>query len=309
MNHSPYFTEKTTAPVDFKRRREPAEIYRDAFRFLRSEWRPLSRLTLIYVLPFFLLYAAAQIFIQMKLTGSAAVLQDMEPEKLVKEAWPIYKNLLIILIFNIFVQSLFMSVLFSYLHGYIALGKGAFTWRQVTPILFSNALVALSASLAVALISFSGAIFFILPGLILANSLSLTVFIAIYERTGVYPALLRSFFLTRNGWWATLVINLTAILIIWGVNILVTLPLSATLPAAVTSGAAGTGEAAGALAATGAATGALNTAASTTPELALWQWIYLGASLVISSLFSVFGYLFQAFQYFNLSIKSSNPES
>lgn len=268
-------------PVEFPRPRETGEIYQDALRFLRSEWKPMGRIMAIYVLPFILIYAVAQVFMQMKLAGSSEMISEMEPEKLMKEIGPIYKNLMITLAFYLFVQSLFMAAVFSCVQAYIARGKGGYTAGDVAPILSSNALMTLGASLAAGVISFSGLFLLIIPGLILANSLSLTPFIAVHERKGVYPALLRSFMLTRKAWWHTLVLNLTGILIIWGVNILLTLPLSASLTA---SGTAANGN---------------------QPSLPteLWQWIAMGAALAISSLFAIFPFLFQAFQYFNLTAR------
>ncbi len=271
-------------PVEFPQRRETGEIYRDSLRFIQGEWKPLSRLIAIYVFPFILVYAAAQAFMQMKLAGSAEMIRELEPEKLMREVGPIYKNLLITLFFYLFVQSLFMGALFSYIQVYMAKGRNRFTMADVVPYLSSNALVALGAVLAVTFASLWGLFLLIIPGLILANSLSLAPFIAIYERKGIYPALMRSFTLTRKAWWQTLVINLTGILILWGVNILLTLPLSATHTAL---GAASAGNAA-------------------VPITENWQWIYMGASLAISSLFSIFGYLFLAFQYFNLDSRFKN---
>lgn len=272
-------------PVEFPKKRETGEIYQDSLKFILHEWKPLSRLITIYVLPFLLIYAVAQILMQMKLSGSAGMIGEMEPEQLMKEVGPIYKNLMITLAFYLFVQSLFMAAVFSYIRVYLDKGKGAFSLANVVPLLSSNALLLLGASLAVAFISMSGLFLLILPGLILANSLSLTPFIAVYERKGVYAALQRSFSLTGKAWWHTLVLNLTGILILWGVNILLTLPLSAmtSLPATVSAQSSGT------------------------PPLETWQYIYMGASLAISSLFAIFPFLFQTFQYFNLAARY--PES
>lgn len=281
--------------VLFPRKRETGEIYQDALRFLHSERKPLARIIAVYVLPFLLIYAAAQVFMQMKLAGSADLMREMEPEKLIKEIGPVYKNLMITLAFYLFVQSLYMAAIFSYVQVYVARGKGGFTSGEVITLLSSNALLALGASLGVAFISFSGLFLLIIPGLILANSLSLTPFIAIFERKGIPFALLRSFLLTSKGWWHTLVLNLTGILIIWGVNILLTLPLSAMLTA--------TGSATPASAA--AAPPAAVTAAALPTEL--WQWIALGAALAISSLFAILPFLFQAFQYFNLTARIQKP--
>ncbi len=268
-------------PVNFPQKRETGEIYRDSLKFLRGEWKPLARILAIYVLPFILIYASAQVFMQMKLTGSAEVIRDMDPDKLVKEIGPLYKNLMITLAFYLFVQSLFMAAVFSYIQMYLIRGRNGFSSGEVVPNLSSNALLAVGATFSVALVSFWGLFLLIIPGLILANSLSLTPFIAIYERKGIYPALLRSFTLTGKAWWHTLVLNLTGILILWGVNILLTLPITASTTLAEPA-SGGT---------------------SPNPILETWQWVYTGASLGISSLFVLVAFLFQAFQYFNLTTR------
>ncbi len=271
--------------LEFTGRRKTGEIYRDSLRFILTEWKPLTRLIALYVVPFIVVYAGAQVFMQIKLTGLAESIREMEPDRLMREAGPFYKNLLITLGFYIFVQSLFMGAVYSYITGYVNRGRNEFSVAHVVPSLSSNALTALGASLAVVLVSVWGLFLLIIPGIILANSLSLTPFIAIHEKKGIYPALLRSFTLTGKAWWNTLVLNLMAILIPWGINFLITLPVS-TLPA-------------------------LTEAASANPvipaALETWQWIYVGAALAISSLFSIFGYLFLAFQYFNLKSRMEEP--
>ncbi len=266
-------------PIDFSRKRETVEIIADSIVFLRTEGKHLLKITAVYILPFLIIYTAAQLYMQSKYAGFLELAMKKEPDQLVREAGPFYLNLLITLGFNVFVQSLFCAVIYTYIQAYIFKGRNNFSLQDITPVFFTNALLTLATGFAVTALSVSGLFLCILPGILLANSLSLAVFIAVYERKGVLNAMIRSWFLVRGHWWGTLGLNVLGILIIWITGSILSLPV-----------ALAGGE------------NLLNSTPGSISEMATdWRWWVTGGSLLISTIASVLSYLFWVLQYFNLS--------
>ena len=205
-------------------------------------------------------------------------IRNVEPSEMLGQLAGIYKKYFLLLVFNIFVQSLFMAVIYSYIHAYLDRGKGNFTSSEITSAFFTNAYISLGTSLVVGFISIIGFILCIVPGILFLNSLSLAVFIAIYERKGIGYSLARSWNLVKLQWWGTLLLNLIGILISQGVAMVLSAPASLGHESKVIFEQ---GE-------------SLRQAASD------WRvWVFLFSS-VVGSLLSMISLVFLAFQYFNL---------
>jgi hypothetical protein len=266
-------------PIEFSRKRETFEIIADSFVFFKTESKQLLKITGVYILPFLIIYTAAQLYMQSKYAGFLELAMKKEPDQLVREAGPFYLNLLITLGFNVFVQSLFCAVIFTYVQAYIFKGRNNFSLHEITPVFFTNALFTLATGFSVMIVSLSGLFLCILPGIILANSLSLAVFIAVYEGKGVLNAMIRSWLLVRGHWWSTLGLNLVGILIIWITgNIL-------SMPVALAGGE-----------------NIFSSPPENIKEMASdWRWWMTGGSILFGTVASAVSYLFWALQYFNLS--------
>lgn len=263
---------------DFRQKREPGDKINATLTFLRSEYKPLLKHTAIYVMPFMVLFALTQVFLQIKLTEATEVITELEPERLVQELGGLYGNFLIIIFFNVFVQSLFAALVYTYIQLFLDKGKGNFSDSEVTDLLFPNSLKALPAAIAVTLFSLFGLILCVLPGIIIANSLSLTIFIAVYEKKGLSYALIRSWALVRRQWWVTLSLNILGILVIWLIGISITLPVVIY----------------------DQFSGAETTFANGAAQIPHWRWWLSGFSVLASSVASIIPLIFLVFQYFNL---------
>lgn len=263
---------------DFRQKREPGDIINATLTFLRSEYRPLLKHTVIYVMPFMVLFAITQVFLQIKLTEATEVITQMEPERLVQELGGLYGNFLIIIFFNVFVQSLFAALVYTYIQLFLDKGKANFSDSEVTDLLFPNSLKALPAAITVTIFSLLGLILCVLPGIIIANSLSLTIFIAVYEKKGLSYALFRSWALVRRQWWVTLSLNILGILVIWLISISITLPVVIY----------------------DQFSGAETTLATGASQIPHWRWWLSGLSVLASSVASIIPLIFLVFQYFNL---------
>lgn len=268
--------------IEFRKKRELSEIITDSVQFLKQEYKPLSQLILRYVVPFLILYAVVQVNFQMKIFGS---LDLSDPEALMENIGPFYLNIFLFSLFGIFIQSLLIGTFYSYLEVYIKKGKGNFELSEITPVLFSNGLIALGAGLVWFLISMIGLTLCLVPGFYFANTFSLVVFISLFERKGLSNAMSRSWNMVNSQWWNTLLLNIVAIVIVWVAGFVLSLPIVL----------AGTGNA------------VLGVAESGTIDQPQWYWVATGVISVISSLFWIVPYTFLAFQYFNIE-ERENPK-
>lgn len=269
--------------IQFNKRRDTGTIITDTFSFLRQELKSLSGLILIYVFPFIILYSYGQVAVMMKLS-IAVDLSD--PEQLIQNFWPVYLNLLLISLFGIFVQSLYIGAYYTYIETYIKKGKGNFRLTDFSHYLFSNTLSILGTSLIILIIVILGLFLFIVPGIYFANSLSLAIFVVLIEKKGIGNALLKSIQLVKIRWWDTFFLNLTGIVLVLAVGIIFSIPAYLA----------------------GFSPSVFSVKGDTQTEFPQWYWILTGINAVISSLFHIILYTFYIFQYYNLSKIAGSPE-
>lgn len=267
--------------IRFQKVRDLSRVMSDSFDFLKQEIRPLSRVILIYILPFVILYAGAQVYFQ----RNVLVHFDLgNPESIMNNIGPFYLNLSIFIFFGLFIQSLLAGTYFTFIEAYIKQGKDKFDISDISGHFFQNSLLAFMSSLVFTFIAFLGAMFFIVPGIYFANSLSLMIFIAVYHKKGIGFALSRSWSLVRTQWWNTFLINLLGLLIVYAIGVVFSLP--ATLMGVA---------------------GGIASAASDTPlDYPDWYWVLTAVSSAVTSILLIIPLTFQVFQYFNLEARN-NP--
>lgn len=261
--------------IRFQKVRDLGQIMSDSFDFIKQEFRPLSRVILLYVLPFIILYAGAQVYFQ----RNVLVHFDLSnPDSIRSNIGPFYMNFFIFIFFGLFIQSLLAGTYFTYVEAYIKQGKSKFEIADISGHFFHNSLLAFTSSLVFTFIAFLGAMFFILPGIYFANSLSLMVFITVFHKRGIGHALSFSWRLVRTQWWNTFLINLLGLLIVYAVGLVFSLP--ATLMGVA---------------------GGIAAAASENPlTYPNWYWALIAISSAVTSVLLIIPLTFQVFQYFNL---------
>lgn len=264
--------------IQFNEKRDIGKIIPDSFAFIKQERHTIASLITRYVLPFIILYAVALVILQKNVLGK---LDLSTPETLMSQIGPVYTNILLFSFFGIFVQALLMATYYSFIEVYIKKGKGNFTMEDISGLLFINSLKALSAALFMFVAVMLGVIFCILPGIFLANSLSLIAFIIIFEKNRLGNAVSGSFSMVNSQWWNTFVLNLVGILIMWAIGFVFTIP---SLLAGITVNIFDSG--------------------STQQDLPMWYWVLSGASTVVSMILWIIPYTFLAFQYFNLKAEN-----
>ena len=272
----------TEKEIQFRKKREIGDIFSDSFQFLKHEYKPVSKLVLIYVLPFLLVYGVVQVYLQKNIISK---IDFTDTEALLANIGPVYLNVFLFALFGLFVQSLLIATYYSYIEVYVKKGKGNFDFSDITPHLFSNGLLAIGASLVIFIVVMFGLILCIFPGIYFANTFSIVIIIFIFEKKGLGNALIRSAFLVKSDWWNTFLINIIGIVIIWTAGFLMSIPSMLT----------------------GLTVGVFNQ--NQTPvEYPDWYWVMIGASTVISSVLWIIPYTFLAFQYFNLDERTKMVE-
>ena len=270
--------------IQFRKKREIGDVFADSFLFLKQEIKPLSKLIALYVLPFVIIYAVFQVYMQ---KGFMSRIDVTNPEVIIANINPIYLNFLISSFFGLFVNSLLAGILYTYIDFYVKKGKGNFETHEVTESLFVNSLMVLGAMFALFVIVIFGIVLFIFPGIYFANTLSLALFIVLFERKGIGNALSRSLFLVNKQWWNTFLINLSGFLIIWVISVFITIPAMIA----------------------GFATTLTSVQQGGIIEYPQWYWFLVGASTVVSTILCVIIYTFIAFQYFNINEQTKPAQS
>lgn len=267
--------------IKFRKTRELGVIISDSFEFLKQEAKPISRMLLIYILPFVVLYAAGQVHMQRNVFSKINL---TDQEALMENIGPFYLNLFMLMFFGLFIQSLLAGTFYSYIEAYVKKGKGNFEFSDISDKFFANSLLAMGASLVFTIIMFFGIMMCILPGIYFANTFSLLLFIFIFEKKGLGDALSRSWKLVNSQWWNTFIINLLAMVMIWAASMLMSIP-------ALIMGVSGNIFSGGELNPT---------------EYPDWYWFVQGISAAVGTLLLIVPFTFQAFQYFNLD-ERENP--
>ncbi|WP_321343760.1 hypothetical protein [uncultured Draconibacterium sp.] len=261
--------------IRFRKQRDLSLVISDSFTFLQQEAKPLLRMIVIYVLPFIILYAGAQVYFQRNVLSQFDL---TDPESLMANMGPFYLNMFMFLFFGLFVQSLLVGTYYSYLEAYIKLGRGNFEFSDISSKFFSNSLLALGANLLFAIIIFFGVMMCILPGLYFANTFSLMLFIFIFEKKGINDAMSRSWKLVNSGWWNTLLLNIIGIIIFYVVSFILSIP-------ALIMGV----------------TNIFSSEITNPADYPNWYWVLSAISSVITTIVFIVPFTFQAFQYFNLA--------
>nr|WP_320000741.1 hypothetical protein [uncultured Draconibacterium sp.] len=262
--------------IRFRKQRNLGVVISDSFDFLKQEAKPIFRMIGIYVLPFVILYAGVQVYFQRNVLSQFDL---TNPESLMADIGPFYLNLFMFMFFGLFVQSLLMGTYYSYIEAYIKHGKGNFQLSDISSKFFSNSLLALGANLIFVIIVFFGAMMCLLPGLYFANTFSLIVFILIFEKKGISDAMSRSWKLVNSSWWSTLLINLIAVVIVYAIGIVLSIPSMIM----------------------GVSSNIFSTEVTNPADYPNWYWILTAISSVITTVLLVIPFTFQVFQYFNLA--------
>ena len=260
--------------IQFRKKREIGDIFTDSFEFVRQEYKLISKLVAVYVLPFMVLYGIVQVYLQKNIISK---IDYTDTEALLANFGPLYLNIFLFSLFGLFVQSLLIATYYSYIEVYVKKGKGNFDLGEITPQLFENGLLAIGASLVIFIIVIFGLFMCIIPGIYFANTFSIAFIILIFEKKGMGNALMRSVYMLKSDWWNTFLINIVGLIMVSTVGLIMSIPTMIN----------------------GFSVNIFSPT-QTPVEYPDWYWVLIGASTVISSILWIIPYTFLAFQYFNI---------
>ncbi len=262
--------------IQFRKRRDFNQIIIDSFDFLKQEYQTIFKLIRGYVLPFIIVNAVLQVHVQKNILDKIDI---QDTQAVMDNFGPVYLNFLLVSLFTLFVQSLYIGTFYTYLEAYIKEGKDQFSLSDITPRLFSNSLLALKAHFALFVLVLAGFVLCIVPGIYFANTFSIIAVVYLFEKNSLGQSFQRSFRLVNSQWWNTLLINITGIALLYFSGVILSLPTLLADNAAgspvseVTAGAGGPG----------------------------FFWIWTGIAGAITSLLWIVPYTFLAMHYFNLA--------
>lgn len=264
--------------------RDFGEVLNVSFQFLKNERKQLGTLLLHYFVPFLVIFSALQTYSQTKIMG---LMKNINPENFTESYLSLFSSPLIIAnyLFQILILTMLLGILYSYFDLYLKKGQGNFTLSDITPLLFQNSIKALGISIILSITFVIGFVMCFVPGIFLANSLSLATFAFLIEKKGISNAMSRSWTLVKTQWWNTLLINIIGIIIIFSISYIISLPL--TIFTATKT--------------------VLNLKSGTEIDFPTWYFIAQGIISMISTVLYVIPYTFIAFQYFNLVEREERP--
>jgi hypothetical protein len=197
-------------PILLRKIRSIDVVITDSWHFVRQEFKPLTKITLIYLLPFLILFAVFQIWFQQKISG---IPLQTDPEATAEKLAPLLKSLMGFILFLLFIQSLVIGVIYTYIDSYDKFGRGNFEVSDISHLFFSNNLKVIITSLIIYIGVMVGAMFCILPGLVFLVFVILGPAIVISEKTSALDAVSKSWNLVSKRWFETLAVILATFVI------------------------------------------------------------------------------------------------
>jgi len=215
------------APVNFKQQRDFGEVFNATFAFIGQEIKPLGKAVLFFVLPFLIITAILQVLVGIeyqKFMGTVQTNSDLVASNPFAALGGIYKYMFFYLLVYLLAFSALRCTIYSYIKTYVEKGKDQFTQADVWAEVKRFILPIIGTSLVIGLLVFVGYCFCLLPGIWLGVSLSLIFIAMVFEGKGMGDAFSRSFSLTKQSWWNTLAILLICGILVYILNLILSIP-------------------------------------------------------------------------------------
>jgi len=217
----------TNTKIDFKQERDFGDLFNATFGFISQEFKRLGTAILYFVVPFLLLSAIAMTIYSVKAQEMMqTIVQGEKPDPFA--VFSVMGSLLGYVGVAMILSLISITVLFGTVYGYIKLyiqtGEEGFSltdiWLQVTANFWSILVASIVTSLVVGV----GIVFCVLPGIYFAVALSLVLSIMIFGEKGFVEAFGRSMKLVNTNWWFTFGVFIIAMIIVYILAILLSVP-------------------------------------------------------------------------------------
>jgi hypothetical protein len=215
------------APVNFKKVRDFGEIFNDTFSFIGQEFKPLSRVILIYALPWLIVAAILSVLVSIKQQEYINTVRSMTPEDITSNFGAVtgmYKyTFLTMMLYVIGICALQCTVI-SYIKLYVSKGKDQFAQEEIWAEAKKYIMPVLGMSIILSLLILVGMVLCLVPGIILTVSLSLILFAYIIEEKSFGDAFNRSFKLTGLNWWMTFGLIIVSYIMVYLIQLILSVP-------------------------------------------------------------------------------------
>jgi hypothetical protein len=208
--------------VNFTKARDFGDILSDTFKFLRFEFRPLFKALLFYVGPFILISSLISGYYQMGELKEAFKFSTTDPFVAYRRMFSV--EYLLVLLSAVASHSLLISALFSYIKLYNEFGSGKFELERVKSGMTKSFLPAFGGLSLIFILTIIGAIFIIIPAIIVLTLFALVMPAIVFENKGIGWSFQRSLYLVRDHFWFTLGVGVIVIIIAYLGIIVVSLP-------------------------------------------------------------------------------------
>ncbi|MFO7657863.1 MAG: hypothetical protein R6W78_12420 [Bacteroidales bacterium] len=209
--------------IDFRRERDFGEVFGATFDFIRQEYKRIGTVFLYYVLPFLVIAALLMILAQYNYKDIFSGISGSNEAVFSLIGGMIFYWVLLMASL-LLAHTMIISATYSYVSLYVKKGRDGFTVSDVWNEMKRFILPVLGTNIVVGLLVAVGTIACLIPGIYLGISLSIILIALIYEDKGFSKAFSRSFELTKQNWWMTLLIIIIAYLLTYILSIVIQIP-------------------------------------------------------------------------------------
>ena len=213
--------------INLKQERDFGEVFSTGIAFIKQEYKQLGMAILYFVVPVLLV---ASIFLVILTTKQQAMIGDISGsnDNYMNNPFSYMSDIfgyviLIGLLYATAITSLKCTI-YGYVKLYVEKGKDGFSLNDVWDEILRYFLPVFGVSILVGLIIAVGFMFCVIPGIYLGTSLCLIFIALIYEGKGFSNAFSRSFELTKQDWWITLVLLIVTYLMIYIITLVFSVP-------------------------------------------------------------------------------------
>lgn len=211
--------------INIQEERDFGDLFNTTFAFIGSEFKPLGKALLSYVLPFLILSSILMVFTgveQQKAMSSVQGNGAVDDPMLFAKNMGMYGGLSMIIL--LFAVTSLNCIVIGYIKLYAEGGSESINTSDLWKQLSSNFWKVFGASILAGIVIMIGSIFCLLPGIYLGVSLSLMLPIIIIERSSIDTAFGRSFKLIKSKFWMTLGMLIIVYVIIYILTIIFSIP-------------------------------------------------------------------------------------
>mgnify|MGYP001008800071 CR=1 FL=1 len=211
--------------INFKQERDFGEVFNATFGFIGQEFKMLGTSILYFGIPLLIVAAIFSVFISLKQQEFMGdFTSNLDPQDSLAQVGEMYKYIFLTLLVMLIAMVPLQCTIYGYIKCYIEKGRGNFTqddvWQKVKQYFFPF----LGTTILVSIVVLIGTVLCILPGIFLAVSLSLIYAVMMFESKGFGQSFSESFNLTMKKWWLTLGILFVAGILIYVIQLILSIP-------------------------------------------------------------------------------------